>query len=221
MLIIDDREHGLCTSLKSRDIKHTVRRLVIADILVTEIDESVVTLAIERKTVNDLRSSLRDGRFAEQRSRMVDNYGTERCVYIIEGKCENSELGVLMSLQFRDRITVIKTVDVDDTVCVIDKLSALAEEGRIGARDSPPEAFAKVKKVPTSDPKSALGAFLSIIPGVSRKMALCIAEHFDGPGNLCERIQDSDGLSVTRDIKFGNRKVGPSIAQKILDAFKA
>jgi ERCC4-type nuclease len=141
---------GLYGALKGKDVKHVVKRLVVADILVTEVDENDVNLAIERKTVSDLRASLRDGRFAEQRSRMVECYGTERCVYIIEGECESTELGVLMSLQFRDRITVIKTVNIEDTACVVEKLSSLAEEGRIGARDVPPEAFAKVKKVPTS-----------------------------------------------------------------------
>jgi ERCC4-type nuclease len=78
-----------------------VKRLVVADILVTEVDENDVNLAIERKTVSDLRASLRDGRFARLTcSRMVECYGTERCVYIIEGECESTELGVLMSLQF-------------------------------------------------------------------------------------------------------------------------
>jgi ERCC4-type nuclease len=38
---------------------------MIADILVTGENQDDVHLAIERKTVEDLRSSLRDGRFAE------------------------------------------------------------------------------------------------------------------------------------------------------------
>jgi ERCC4-type nuclease len=133
-------------------------------------------MAIERKTVSDLRA-FRDGRFAEQRSRMVECYGTERCVYIIEGECESTELGVLMSLQFRDRITVIKTVNIEDNACVVEKLSSLAEEGA-GLEHRCTRSLRKVKKSPDVTPKSAaLSAFLSNIPGISLKMAWCIAEH--------------------------------------------
>jgi ERCC4-type nuclease len=78
-----------------------------------------------------------------------------------------------MSLQFRDRITVIKTVNIEDTACVVEKLSSLAEEGRIGAHDVPPSL--RKSQSPDVYPKSALSAFLSNIPGISLKMAWCIA----------------------------------------------
>jgi hypothetical protein len=152
-------------------------------ILVTGENQDDVHLAIERKTVEDLRSSLRDGRFAEQRSRMILHYGNCNCVYIIEGTCGQTETGVLLSMQFRDRITVIRTSDME-TVHIVSKLSSLAEEDRLSLRDRPPEAFAKVNKVPTSDSKCCLAAFLANIPGVSRKMALCIGAHDTDP-DIC------------------------------------
>jgi hypothetical protein len=66
---------------------------------------------------------------------MVECYGTERCVYLIEGgECESTELGGPVCRFSWDRITVIKTVNIEDTACVVE-ISSLAEEGRIGARD--------------------------------------------------------------------------------------
>lgn len=218
--MIDDREHGVRDELCKCNIEHEARRLMIADILVTGENQDDVHLAIERKTVEDLRSSLRDGRFAEQRSRMILHYGNYNCVYIIEGTCGQTETGVLLSMQFRDRITVIRTSDMKETVHIVSKLSSLAEEDRLRLRDRPPEAFAKVNKVPTSDSKCCLAAFLANIPGVSRKMALCIGAHYDGPGHLFECLSHPDGVDALKNIQFGSRKIGPSISAKIAVAFK-
>jgi ERCC4-type nuclease len=84
-----------------------------------------------------------------------------------------------------DRITVIKTVNIEDTACVVEKLSSLAEE-EVGLEHDVPRSLRKSQS--PDYPKSALSAFLSNIPGISLKMAWCIARHFDGPRNLCESV---------------------------------
>ena len=219
MITIDDREHALIARLQASGTPHEVKRLLVADVLLRDpVSPTDVRLAIERKTVDDLRASLADGRFAEQRSRMVECYGVERCVYIIEGVCTESETGVLTSLQFRDRLIVVRTADVGETKHMVVKLAALAEEGRLDARQRPPEAFAKVRRMPTSDPKLALRTFLCAIQGVSKQTATIVSDRFDGPGHLCAVVTAS-GIEELKTIVCGQRKLGPVVAQRIADAF--
>lgn len=123
-----------------------------------------------------------------------------------------------MSLRFRDRIVVMQTSGVAETARVLTKLSELAEQGRLVHRSAPPAAIAKVKKASTACPKAALVAFLTTIDGLSRKTAITISEHFDGPGHLSRTCAES-GASSLRDLRCGTRKLGPKLADKIVNAF--
>jgi hypothetical protein len=89
-----------------------------------------------------------------------------------------------------------------------------AEEDRLSLRVDDHQAFAKVNKVPTSDSKCCLAAFLANIPGVSRKMALCIGAHTMDP-DICSSLSHPDGVDALKNIQFGSRKIGPSISAKI------
>ena len=42
----------------------------------------VVILIIERKTIEDMASSIKDGRYREQKSRLVSNYSKNQILYI-------------------------------------------------------------------------------------------------------------------------------------------
>ena len=64
-LIIDSRETKLLALLR---IPHTVESLPIGDIMIESPDHR---LLIERKTCEDLTASIKDGRYREQRSRLL------------------------------------------------------------------------------------------------------------------------------------------------------
>ena len=83
-LVIDSRETQLLKLLEGND-KVESRQLMLGDALL--LDESgTVYVVIERKSVQDLASSINDGRYAEQSARL-DACGTpnHNIVYIIEG----------------------------------------------------------------------------------------------------------------------------------------
>ena len=56
--------------------------LHLGDIVITYMD---LKLIIERKTIDDLASSIRDGRLREQKIRLIKNYPRKNIIYIIEG----------------------------------------------------------------------------------------------------------------------------------------
>lgn len=89
--------------LESFGTKHEVRRLTIGDFLWIAQDragnELVLPYIIERKRMDDLASSIRDGRFHEQKHRLKQS-GLRHVIYLVEDYGDNEQLGLpLDSLQ--------------------------------------------------------------------------------------------------------------------------
>lgn len=91
-LIIDVREHALyekCESILSNDPNYSrieSESLPIGDILV-KTDEGKDVMIVERKSLSDLLSSIKDGRYEEQSHRLkhASGFPSHNIVYIIEG----------------------------------------------------------------------------------------------------------------------------------------
>ena len=84
---------------------------------------------IERKSISDLLSSLNDGRYREQKMRVLSNiktnpeYFNTTYLYLLEGKIQDltrdlkkKYYGTLISLQLRDKITIFKTDSVSESI---------------------------------------------------------------------------------------------------------
>ncbi|KAI8034538.1 crossover junction endonuclease MUS81 [Drosophila gunungcola] len=89
--------------LESLGARHEVRRLTIGDFLWIAQDaqgnELVLPYIVERKRMDDLASSIRDGRFHEQKHRLQQS-GLENIIYLVEDYGDNEQLGLpLDSLQ--------------------------------------------------------------------------------------------------------------------------
>ena len=86
---VDIREKKLIPLLKALnkdynyDIEIIVERLDLGDIIVTN-DSNDELLIIERKSLNDLAASIRDGRYAEQSFRLTnESLHNHNIVYLI------------------------------------------------------------------------------------------------------------------------------------------
>ena len=88
-LIVDCREKKLISLLEGKNVHHTVEALPLGDICIKDKDGCLVAL-FERKTIQDLLSSISDGRYDEQSFRLQDcGIDKHRVYYIIEGNIEN------------------------------------------------------------------------------------------------------------------------------------
>ena len=92
-LIIDNRESVLYNNIIERDldkykdfINIDKKNLELGDIEINinNIDYTN-TLIFERKTLSDLNSSINDGRYKEQKNRLLSSYSNNAITYIIEG----------------------------------------------------------------------------------------------------------------------------------------
>jgi ERCC4-type nuclease len=137
-LIIDNRERSLILLFQQqpRDYLH-YRNLDYGDCLITwQGQEHII---IERKTLEDLASSIKDGRYTEQKARLFQwrSDGADcrrRIVYIIEGSRPTKQsstingipystlMSSILSMTFRDDIYVLTSKDVNETHTLVDRL---------------------------------------------------------------------------------------------------
>jgi len=139
MLIkIDVRENDLISNIKGiientmayRDIKLSVENLPIGDVILSDNEKDLVI--IERKTVNDLLASIKDGRYEEQSYRLNgSNYHNHNIIYLIEGdinrvnrfkdnRIDKTTLySSLFSLNYYKGFSVLRTFSIEETAFFI------------------------------------------------------------------------------------------------------
>lgn len=145
-LYIDYREHKLIEELTSRNIVFINDNLEIGDICIKCNGKTIYL--IERKTIEDLASSIRDGRYKEQSFRLND-YGlhNHHICYLIEGQLSKYKVSkfsknkidkkiihsAMCSLSFYKGFSIFQTENLYDTVDYIihtfDKIKKENKEG--------------------------------------------------------------------------------------------
>ena len=122
-LIIDNRENSLIKILETNNDTFEKKNLEIGDIQYVENDKLIYI--IERKTINDLGASIKDGRYKEQKMRLLSN-NNNNIYYILEGNINNCTtlnrkalLGSIINMLFRDNIRIIFSENINDTYNII------------------------------------------------------------------------------------------------------
>jgi ERCC4-type nuclease len=223
-IFIDYRESGLASIIPEAESCN----LIHGDILLGASKE-VPTYVIERKTLSDLSSSIKDSRFREQKSRLLSVYRPEQIVYIIEDSGRSSSIinhnlpeatlrSAILNLAFKHGFKVVVTKNLNDTVNVLrvlhDKLSKgeLNESEEYGKQDI---GFIPIKKSKISQ-DNALACQLTTIPGVSTGIALRIQEEYKTMSGLIEDFNSPEFLAQIQVTE--KRKLGKSLSCKIYSA---
>lgn len=134
VLILDDREKFTKASKSKKLLEHIqlhfkipieVRRLPVGDgIWIARHkhlgSEYVLDFIVERKNVDDLRSSIRDNRYREQKVRILRT-GLKRLIYLVEGDpnaCESAESikTACMTTEILEGFDVQRTSGLGDTL---------------------------------------------------------------------------------------------------------
>ena len=135
MIIIDNREHKLIELIKTTSsftIPYEIKKLDIGDIIISSSKHPDKSLIIERKCMTDMISSIKDGRYKEQKIRLQaegSNSNTIIC-YLLEGlvndlrKPNDKTLlyGSIISSIFRDTIPIIRTTSLQETLDILIRL---------------------------------------------------------------------------------------------------
>ena len=228
-LIIDIRENVF----KPHFENEVFQNLDVGDIQFRDSNNDI-KLVIERKTIDDLKQSILDNRWREQKERLLSATPNNRIIYLIEGNImkkttikggSDTLIGALINKMLRDNIFIYKTKDVNESVSFIKKLLSKLEkdydkifngnEDNITQRDY--SNLIKVKKKDNYTPELWYKQILMSIPQISQKIVNCIISEYPSLKILIEKVVDKNTLTnLTFETNTGKiRKIGPKISEKI------
>ena len=229
-IIVDSRETKLFSLLTERDLdiyKDNIsiqkEQLELGDIHIIFND---ITYIYERKTVNDLLSSIKDGRYKEQKNRLLANSTNNN--YIIEGdtitsnknfKNQKTLTSIYLNSIDRDKINVFFTTNIDDTATFLLLLvSKIIEkpENYLNKSSGIPQDYIDICKIKSQknkniDKDTCYLLQLSQIPNISKEIAKKIKEIYPTMSSLIKALEEQpDEKSkislLTKIDKIGNQK---------------
>ena len=224
-ILIDTRESKLIELFEENNIEHDKKQLEIGDIQIIKNDE--IILCIERKTIDDLVSSIKDGRYKEQKTRMLSKINYDNILYIIEGKIdkykhnEKQIFGSITNMNFRDKIKVISTNNIKQTYELILSLKKKFIEGKFNSKENKDyNETIKINKKENITLELFNIKVLSTIPGVSVKMSEIIINKVKSIKELIQTYNnldnEKDKIEYLKDIQYSDkRKIGLVISNRI------
>lgn len=219
-LRVDMRETGLKALLTSR---HVSCALPVADVWIgcSGEDVSAGGILLERKTVADFDASVKDGRYREQKGRLLA-YAQERgakVAYVVEGDISRSSLGpkaltkLIARCEFVYGIPVFRVRTLQETAELVETLLAMWADGDFVATERAQKAadgIHVVKKTNNADPHTYALNVLCQCPGVSVKIAEAwLTAH---SGSL-KAVLEAD-VATLANLKVGARRVGNAVAER-------
>lgn len=227
-LKIDLREKRLIKLIQAfknqfdfKKIDIEIENLPLGDVIICD-DNGNEKLIVERKSLNDLASSIKDGRYVEQSHRLMNNpVHNHNIIYLIEGNLSNwvnkykvqsnTLYSAIFSLNYYKGFSVIKTHDITETAEYIlrmcDKLNR--EKKKVSyyeAGEKKPKKYCEVVKKVKKDnitPENIGEIILSQIPGVSSHTSQVIMNKYGSLYNLlCDLDTNQkclDDLSYTTE----------------------
>jgi ERCC4-type nuclease len=247
-IVVDYREKQLIKLLnvfnKEYDFKLTieVENLDIGDVIIKRGDEEL--LILERKTLKDLESSLKDGRYSEQSYRLNGiNTHNHNIVYLIEGNIRMWDQNkytrmpaktlyvAMFCLNYYKGFSVMKTHDTTETaeylLRIADKIkrekkktayySDVSNNGIKYSSNKYCDVVSKVKKENIT-PENIGEIILSQIPGVSSVTSKAVMEQYDSLFKLLEALKENPKAldNITLKLKNSERRISSKSVRNIV-----
>jgi ERCC4-type nuclease len=222
MFCLDTRESDLIKILSG-----PVKQLPVGDIWIGMKEETPQegALIIERKSIRDFEASILDGRYKEQRGRILAfcHENKTQPMYILEGSLSSATgrlqkkalMKMLNRLVCHYQIPVMQTATVHETAELVNALVEQWTEDPTSLQRT--TELVKVtdgihvqKKANAMDHKQFAISCLAQCPGISVKMAVALLETF---GSL-KAIMEAPTEEIEQ-IKVGTRKIGPVVSKRL------
>lgn len=224
MFLLDTRESDLIKILDGAEVK----QLPVADIWIGVDAEGKMVeggVIIERKSIKDLEASILDGRYREQRGRILSycHENKTQPIYILEGALSSNTgrlqkkaiMKFINRLIFHYQIPVMQTSSVQETAELVQTLVEQWKDDPTSLQRT--TELVKVtdgihvqKKANASDHKQFAISCLAQCPGVSVKMAEALITQFGSLKGVIEAPVKDIEL-----VKVGTRKVGPVVSKRL------
>jgi ERCC4-type nuclease len=243
-ICIDARENALIPIIKSLkddlgfECEIIIEKLDIGDIIIKDCDQE--KMIIERKTLNDLASSLRDGRYREQSYRLNGtNIHNHNIVYLIEGEKERytnrftkvpySTLMVTMfCIQYYKGFSLFKTRHIVETaeyiLRITDKIRREKKKKNYydGGMKNEKKTYTDVvkrEKKANIRPDNVGEIILSQIPGISSKSSKSIMSNFNSLYDLLIQLKEDKKCLDNIELVSANgnkRRISQTVKNNII-----
>ena len=237
-IIITPGETTLIQELIKLDIPYKSQNLLIGDIHIQTANGETVYI-IERKARGDLDASIKDGRYKEQKARLIETGISRHCViYLVENlKTPNDDPGkqrvwsAISNTFNRDGFSVFQTQSTHQSAIFLNALRKSVEQHE--------SYFAKLNAAPdvqTSDSQSQSQSqpvnvnikkkqvskelwftySLTLIPRCSIGIAKIITDKFPTISALKDEI-DNSGVNCLSELRYGESKkrIGVKLSNEI------
>ena len=224
-LIIDNRERALIELFElNGTIQIEKSNLDIGDIMFIFNDNPAVI--IERKTLADLSSSIKDGRYKEQKHRLLNSIESRvRKMYIIEGigyhhftLSKGTLDSMIINTQLRDQIYLLRTSDLEETyrylITIYNNIPRYI--GDLDSQNIQNCLLYKTCKKENISQRICFENMLKQIPGISTKIAHFFGEEYGTLNNFIKTIgSEENRIKNISELNYGVRKIGKKTAEKI------
>jgi len=237
--IIDNRE-SLKDFYEKKNLSYVkFENLDLGD-YIFKYDEEII-LIIERKTIEDLAGSIKDGRHREQKKRLLDNYPKEKILYLLEGDFTKNNKSYLynkvnnytiyssvINTLLRDNLKIFNTKTSSETIVFFENLCNKLNKGTdfLEKTTNYKDELSKninIKKKENITPELVYRTQLSIIPNISLKTADVIIEKyptFKFLINELENLERTERITLIQNLKYETqkgkfRKLGVKIGENI------
>jgi ERCC4-type nuclease len=233
-LTVDSREaESTCQSFKANGLTFERAMLPVGDFCFRFGDQTIMLL--ERKTGADLAASLTDGRYHEQKARLLAATDVPHRGYIVEGPYPEAGIraggrqvprttldSVIIGITVRDGLTVYRTDNLAHTAQLLAKLLNKLPEYASQSADAETVKYEKGllrssnlagSKRANLTPEFCYWAQLAQIPGVSLDTAKVIAQTYPNLRCLLDRATVTD----LAELMLAKRRLGVSLAERIIE----
>lgn len=222
--LVDVREKKLIALLKKSKYDIEVKSLPIGDIIMYN-DKDQAQVIIERKTIADMYASFRDGRYKEQRQRILES-NIPLKIILVEGNNLNDNrrhfnehflTKSLTSIFLKERLKLIRTLSIQETAVTLEHI--FSKINNLPLQDDPStegDCSIQLARKDKITPKVYFQSSLTLIPGVSYKVAKEICAPYN---SLQEFVTDLDLKklqSIVLESTKNKRKLGKALATKIV-----
>ena len=222
-LIIDHREKDLKKIYESYE-NVSFDNLDLGDIRFNYNGE--LFLLIERKTIKDLVSSMKDKRYSEQKLRLKNNIEQKKILYLLEGNIDDFSgdkidgiskktiVSTLISLLLKDNIKIYQAGNFKGTLEFISRIYKRLKDNpeNIAIKNDNKNDenqycnYIKLRKKENLTSNVCYISQLAQIPGISNKIASQIANKYTSMIMICKEYSENPKLLENFEYTISNDK---------------
>jgi ERCC4-type nuclease len=199
-----------------KNITVVTENLPLGDVIICD-ENNVERLIIERKSIRDLSSSIKDGRYEEQSYRLNGSpFSNHNIIYLIEGDLNSKFLfkdridkislySAMFSLNHYKGFSVLRTFSIDETSLVICnmayKMKKCDTENKKPYYKNKVDILPEVVSKPTSEPTVVV---VEETPITHDKQVVVVVENNETETNESGEANEKDYCAVIKKVKKEN-----------------